>query len=93
MAIIAYKQPVTRAQVAAIRGVNSDGVIRSLSVRGLIRTMGEDEESHATLLGTSALFLDYMGIESLQQLPPLAPFLPSQSAANSDDAARLEEQG
>ncbi len=93
LAIIAYKQPVTRAQVAAIRGVNSDGVIRSLSVRGLIRTMGEDEESHATLLGTSSLFLDYMGIESLQQLPPLAPFLPSQSAANSDDAARLEEQG
>lgn len=89
LAIIAYKQPVTRAQVAAIRGVNSDGVIRSLSVRGLIRTMGEDEESHATLLGTSALFLDYMGIESLQQLPPLAPFLPEQSAANSDDAARL----
>ncbi|MDD6461028.1 MAG: SMC-Scp complex subunit ScpB [Bifidobacteriaceae bacterium] len=92
LAIIAYKQPVTRAQVAAIRGVNSDGVIRSLSVRGLIRTMGEDEESHATLLGTSALFLDYMGVESLQQLPPLAPFLPSQSAANSDDAAQWEQR-
>lgn len=90
LAIIAYKQPVTRAQVAAIRGVNSDGVIRSLSVRGLIREAGTDPESKATLLATSGLFLDYMGIESLAQLPPLAPFLPAQSAANSDEAFGMD---
>ena len=86
LAIIAYKQPITRAQVAAIRGVNSDGVIRSLSVRGLIREVGTDPESHAAVLGTSGLFLDYMGIDSLGQLPPLAPFLPADSAANSDES-------
>lgn len=76
LAIIAYKQPVTRAQVTAIRGVNSDGVIRSLSVRGLIREQGEDEESHAALLVTSGLFLDKMGIRTVGELPSLAPFLP-----------------
>ncbi len=76
LAIIAYKQPVTRAQITAIRGVNSDGVIRSLTMRGLIRQEGEDQESHAALLGTSGLFLDKMGINSLSELPSLAPFLP-----------------
>ncbi|WP_236036767.1 MULTISPECIES: SMC-Scp complex subunit ScpB [Bifidobacterium] len=81
LAIIAYQQPVTRAQVAAIRGVNSDGVIRSLSIRGLIREQGTDPESHAALLGTSALFLDYMGLDGLDQLPSLAPFLPDSADA------------
>lgn len=76
LAIIAYKQPMTRAQVAAIRGVNSDGVIRSLMVRGLIRECGVDEETRAALLGTSELFLDYMGIASVEELPSLAPMLP-----------------
>ena len=79
LAIIAYKQPVTRAQVAAIRGVNSDGVIRSLSIHGLIRESGVDPESRAALLATSELFLDRMGLDSLEQLPSLAPFLPSES--------------
>ncbi|RSX56682.1 SMC-Scp complex subunit ScpB [Bifidobacterium samirii] len=76
LAIIAYQQPVTRAQVAAIRGVNSDGVIRSLSVHGLIRQDGVDPESHAALLVTSAMFLERMGLDSLDQLPSLAPLLP-----------------
>ena len=76
LAIIAYKQPVTRAQVAAIRGVNSDGVVRSLLVRGLIREQGVDDESRAALLVTSQLFLDRMGVDSLDDLPSLAPFMP-----------------
>lgn len=77
LAIVAYKQPVTRAQVAAIRGVNSDGVIRSLSIHGLIKESGVDPETRAALLITSELFLERMGLDSLEQLPSLAPFLPS----------------
>ena len=77
LAIVAYRQPVTRAQVAAIRGVNSDGVIRSLTVRGLIKEDGVDPESRAALLVTSESFLDQMGLKSLDELPSLAPFLPS----------------
>lgn len=77
LAIVAYRQPVTRAQVAAIRGVNSDGVIRSLAVRGLIKEDGVDPDSRAALLATSEFFLDQMGLNSLDELPSLAPFLPS----------------
>ena len=76
LAIIAYRQPVTRAQIAAIRGVNSDGVVRALIVRGLVREEGMEQESRAALLVTSPLFLEKMGLASLEQLPELAPFLP-----------------
>ena len=76
LAIIAYQQPVTRAQVAAIRGVNSDGVIRLLSVHGLIRQDGVDPQTHAALLVTSDAFLERMGLDSLDRLPALAPLLP-----------------
>ncbi|MBT1175521.1 SMC-Scp complex subunit ScpB [Bifidobacterium sp. LC6] len=79
LAIVAYRQPVTRAQVAAIRGVNSDGVIRSLSIHGLIKEQGVDPESRAALLVTSTLFLERMGLDSLDQLPSLAPFLPPEA--------------
>lgn len=77
LAIIAYKQPVTRAQVTAIRGVASDGVIRSLAMRGLVREMGVDESTRAAVLGTTDLFLETMGLGSLDDLPSLAPFLPA----------------
>ncbi|MBW3079818.1 SMC-Scp complex subunit ScpB [Bifidobacterium saguinibicoloris] len=76
LAVIAYRQPVTRARVAAVRGVNSDGVIRSLAVRGLVREDGTDPETRAALLVTTDAFLEYMGLDSLGQLPSLAPFLP-----------------
>lgn len=85
LAIIAYRQPVTRAQVSAIRGVASDGVIRSLTVRGLVHEAGVDGESRAALLGTTPLFLELMGMRSLDDLPALAPFLPS--AADAAEAA------
>ncbi|WEV68423.1 SMC-Scp complex subunit ScpB [Bifidobacterium sp. ESL0769] len=98
LAIVAYKQPVTRAQIAAIRGVNSDGVVRALSVRGLIREEGTDPDSRAALLVTTGLFLEKMGLDSLDQLPELAPFMPSASdvvnqaenATASDMADRAE---
>lgn len=76
LAIVAYQQPITRARVADIRGVNSDGVIRSLTVRGLIVERGVDEETHAALLVTGDLFLEAMGLDGLDELPSLAPFLP-----------------
>lgn len=84
LAVIAYKQPVTRAQVSAIRGVNSDGVIRSLSVRGLIHENGIDADSRAALLVTTDQFLENMGLQSLDNLPSLAPFLPSVNSALDD---------
>jgi segregation and condensation protein B len=84
LSIIAYKQPVTRGQIAAIRGVNSDGVVRSLSIRGLIRENGVDPDSRAGLLVTTPLFLENMGLDSIDQLPSLAPFLPSEQSAISE---------
>ena len=77
LAIVAYKQPVSRAQVAAIRGVNVDGVIRTLQQRGFITEVGRDPgPGQATLLGTTPLFLERIGVNSLDELPPLAEFVP-----------------
>lgn len=87
LAIIAYKQPVTRAQVASIRGVNSDGVIRSLTIRGLVQEHGADAQTHAALLETTGLFLEYMGLDSLDDLPSLAPFLPADAGQAVREAA------
>lgn len=87
LAIIAYKQPMTRAQVASIRGVNSDGVIRSLTVRGLVQEHGADSQTHAALLETTGLFLEYMGLDSLDDLPSLAPFLPADAGQVVREAA------
>ena len=87
LAIIAYKQPMTRAQVASIRGVNADGVIRSLTVRGLVQEHGADPQTHAALLETTGLFLEYMGLDSLDDLPSLAPFLPADAGQVVREAA------
>lgn len=76
LAVIAYRQPVTRSQVSAVRGVNVDGVIRTLLTRGLIIENGYDEETGAQLLCTTSLFLDELGIDDLSALPDLAPLLP-----------------
>lgn len=76
LAVIAYRQPVARSRVSAIRGVNVDGVIRTLLSRGLIEELGHDEESTAILYGTSTYFLERMGLGSLDELPALAPYLP-----------------
>jgi segregation and condensation protein B len=76
LAVIAYRQPVTRSRVSAIRGVNVDGVVRTLLARGLIVEVGTDPETGGGLFRTTDLFLEKMGLESLDQLPSLAPLLP-----------------
>jgi segregation and condensation protein B len=76
LAVIAYRQPVTRARVSAVRGVNVDGVVRTLQARGLIADAGQDPDSAATLFRTAPLFLERLGLQSLDDLPALAPMLP-----------------
>ena len=85
LAVIAYRQPVTRSQVAAVRGVNCDGVIRTLTLRGLIRELETDNPTAARSYETTALFLDVMGMESLDELPDLAPLLPSVESIDEMD--------
>ena len=76
LAVIAYRQPVSRARIAAVRGVNVDGVVRTLMTRGLIDEVGTDAEHGAVLYGTTDYFLTRLGLGSLAELPPLAPYLP-----------------
>jgi segregation and condensation protein B len=76
LAVVAYRQPVSRAQVSAVRGVNCDGVVRTLTLRGLVEEAGTDQETGATLFRTTGYFLERLGLASLDQLPELAPFLP-----------------
>jgi segregation and condensation protein B len=77
LAIIAYKQPISRAQVASIRGVDPDGVIRTLQARGYIDEVGRDDGPGAAILfGTTAQFLEKLGLESIDHLPPIAEFIP-----------------
>jgi segregation and condensation protein B len=78
LAIVAYKQPLSRAQVAAIRGVNVDGVMRTLQQRGYIEEVGRDHgPGQATLFGTSREFLERMGLDTLDDLPPIAELFPA----------------
>ncbi len=76
LAVVAYKQPVTRSRVSAIRGVNCDGVIRTLISRGLVEECGSEADSGAFLYRTTILFLEKLGLDTVEDLPPLAPFLP-----------------
>ena len=76
LAVVAYKQPVSRARVSAIRGVNVDGVMRTLLSRGLVHEAGHDEHSGANLYRTTSYFLERIGVTSLDELPELAPYLP-----------------
>lgn len=76
LAVVAYKQPVSRARVSAIRGVNVDGVIRTLLTRGLVEEAGRDGEHGATLYRTTGYFLERIGVTGLDELPELAPYLP-----------------
>jgi segregation and condensation protein B len=76
LAVVAYRQPVSRARVSAVRGVNCDGVIRTLVLRGLVEEAGTDPETGAILFATTAYFLERLGLPSLDALPELAPFLP-----------------
>ncbi|MFE3292803.1 SMC-Scp complex subunit ScpB [Rhodococcus sp. NPDC059234] len=76
LAVVAYRQPLTRARVSAVRGVNVDGVMRTLLARGLVSEAGVDSETNATTYATTELFLERLGLASLADLPALAPLLP-----------------
>jgi len=76
LAVVAYRQPVSRVRVSAIRGVNVDGVMRTLVARGLVVEAGQDQETGAHLFRTTSYFLERMGLSNLDDLPEIAPFLP-----------------
>ncbi|UKN42465.1 SMC-Scp complex subunit ScpB [Mycobacterium lepromatosis] len=76
LAVVAYRQPVTRAQVSAVRGVNVDAVMRTLLARGLITEVGPEPDSGAVMFATTELFLERLGLTSLADLPDIAPLLP-----------------
>ncbi len=79
LAIIAYRQPISRGRISAVRGVNVDGVVRTLLTRGLIDEAGTEEGGHATLLRTTPYFLERLGLVDLSELPPLAEHVPTYS--------------
>ena len=87
LAVVAYRQPVSRARVSAVRGVNCDGVMRTLTLRGLVEDSGTDPETGAILYRTTGYLLERLGLASLDELPDLAPFLPE----NIDDVADGED--
>ena len=87
LAVIAYRQPVSRGRIAAIRGVNVDSVVRTLLTRGLIEEAGHDGDGGAVLYRTSSYFLERLGLRSLDDLPPLAPYLPEIDTLDDIDGA------
>lgn len=87
LAVIAYREPVTRSRVSAVRGVNVDGVVRTLVARGLISESGHDESSGAVLYSTTPLFLERLGLQSRDELPSLAPLLPELAELDNDSTS------
>lgn len=88
LGIVAYKQPVSRAQIAAVRGVNADGVVRTLERRGLVEAVARDPApGNAVLFGTTRLFLERLGLDALGDLPPLGSFVPDAEVAESLEAS------
>ncbi|MFE7415199.1 SMC-Scp complex subunit ScpB [Streptomyces laurentii] len=84
LAVVAYRQPVSRSRVSAVRGVNCDGVMRTLLQRGLVAEAGAEPETGAILYRTTNYFLERMGLRGLDELPELAPFLPEAEAVEPD---------
>jgi segregation and condensation protein B len=80
LAVVAYRQPVSRARVSAVRGVNVDSVMRTLQTRGLVEETGHDPHTGATMYGTTSYFLERLGLTSLEDLPPVADYLPNVDA-------------
>jgi segregation and condensation protein B len=83
LAVVAYRQPVSRTRVSAVRGVNVDGVVRTLVSRGLVEEAGADHESGAILYRTSRYFLERLGLDDLTELPNLADFLPESTTIDA----------
>ena len=88
LAVVAYRQPVSRARVSAVRGVNCDSVMRTLVLRGLVEESGTDSETGAILYRTTAYFLERLGLAGLEDLPDLAPFLPEDIEDIENENAR-----
>ncbi|MFF4323976.1 SMC-Scp complex subunit ScpB [Streptomyces sp. NPDC001568] len=84
LAVVAYRQPVSRSRVSAVRGVNCDGVMRTLLQRGLVTEAGTEPETGAILYRTTNYFLERMGLRGLDELPELAPFLPEADAIEAE---------
>ncbi len=87
LSVIAYRQPVSRARVSAVRGVNVDGVVRTLLARGLITEAGTDDETGGILFRTTPLLLEKLGLQSLDELPDLAPLLPDLADIEAQQAS------
>ena len=87
LAVVAYSQPISRSRISAVRGVNVDGVVRTLVARGLIAEAGHDPESGAVTFVTTGHFLERMGLDTLDELPPLAPHLPEASELEAELSA------
>lgn len=90
LAVIAYRQPVSRARVSAIRGVNVEAVMKTLVTRGLVEEVGIEYETGAVLYSTSRLFLERLGLNALTDLPPIAPLLPDRDGLDEVIATLTE---
>ena len=95
LAIVAYKQPLSRAQIASIRGVDPDGVLRTLQARGYVTEIGRDSgPGQAMLFGTTPAFLEKLGLNSLADLPPIAEFVPGADVVEAlEHGLRIEAPG
>jgi segregation and condensation protein B len=94
LAIVAYKQPISRAQIASIRGVDPDGVLRTLMARGYVDEVGRDNgPGQAVLFGTTSLFLDKLGLDSVDDLPAIAEFIPGADVVEALDAGLSAQAG
>jgi segregation and condensation protein B len=80
LAVIAYRQPISRGQISSIRGVNVDSVVRTLISRGLVAELYTDAETGASMFGSTELLLEQLGINSLEELPAISPYLPDQDS-------------
>lgn len=87
LAVVAYRQPVSRSRVAAIRGVNVDAVMRTLVTRGLVTEVGSESDSGAILYGTTSHFLERLGLPNLDDLPPLSDYLPDPYSLDEEDVS------
>ncbi|MHB8295140.1 MAG: SMC-Scp complex subunit ScpB [Acidimicrobiales bacterium] len=95
LAIVAYRQPLSKAQVSSVRGVSSDGVVRALAQRGYIAAQGRDNgPGQAVLYGTTQLFLEHLGISTIAELPPLADFVPDRHSVEAlETTLRADDPG
>ena len=92
LAVVAYKQPISRSEIGDIRGVSADGAVRSLVARGFVAEVGRDDgPGQAVLYGTTTLFLERLGLQSLEDLPPLTDFLPEAPAPDEPDLTSLKD--